>query len=126
VVGSQNEALSVLTTDNRLFLLTTGCSLSLAAADALFLRLAFFFKAAEVAGELLLKEFDLVELAGGDGFGELVLEEDFALGGLGAIEGVDFGDLSLLLLGEFDGGGLLLEALHGEVVSGFHFVMREG
>jgi hypothetical protein len=51
--------------------------------------------AAEFAGELLLEFRDLLEFPRGLRLGDLVLQEDFALGDLGAAGGLDIGDLGL-------------------------------
>jgi len=73
-----------------------GVSLSVS-PDLLFLLFPFFIQAAQLGGQLFLQLFHLIELSLCLLLGDLALQQQFFLGDLGRVKGIDFGHLSALL-----------------------------
>src|SRR5688500_16531120 len=93
-------------------------------AQLFLLRLRVFLQTPNIDSELLLERFGFFRIARSQRLTDLILEKQLFLRNARFKGGLNFRHLLLLLVGERETRRLLLEPLHRQFVSGFHYRER--
>lgn len=89
-------------------------------AHQILLFLAFLGESAAFGASLFVELGQGLVVTLGDGFSDPVVQEKFALGDLGLVDGIELGEAGFLFGGELGGRRLFGQPFHGEFVGGFH------